>query len=314
MGAIGVNALNFVRAETDRMFAGVLGGSGGVGKWWLVREPSPLDQQTVIRLNRDTLYASVVADISQGATLTLPDAGDRYMSAMVINQDHYVNRVYHSGGSYELTVDEFDTPYVVVAVRILVNPADAADVAMVKALQDQLRLDAPSNAPFAMPDYDKISFDATRTALIELARGIDTLSDSFGPRDRVNPIKHLIETAAAWGGLPDTEATYLNVDPGLLVEEYSITVGDVPVDAFWSTSVYNAEGFFQPNDFHSYNINSVTGARNPDGTITVNFGTGDGEKSNYLPIMEGWNYMVRLYRPRPEILEGRWTFPAIEAV
>jgi hypothetical protein len=32
---------------------------------------------------------------------------------------------------------------------------------------------------------------------------------------------------------------------------------------------------------------------------------------NCLPIMDGWNYTVRLYRPRAEILDGSWTFPAI---
>ena len=29
--------------------------------------------------------------------------------------------------------------------------------------------------------------------------------------------------------------------------------------------------------------------------------------------MDGWNYTVRLYRPRPEVLDGSWTFPGLEA-
>lgn len=313
MSGIKVNALNFNQAETHRMFAGILQGAGGLGQWWLAREPSPLDQQTVIRLNRDTLYASCVVDISEGATLTLPDAGDRYLSAMVINQDHYINRVYHEGGSYTLTTDEFDTPYVVVAVRILVDPADPADIAIVNGLQDQLRIESAASRPFVVPDYDTESFNATRSALLELARGIDSLDKSFGARGQVNPVKHLIETAAGWGGLPDSETIYLNVDPGLPVAEYTLTVGDVPVDAFWSISVYNAEGFFQENDRGVYNINSVTGKRNPDGTMTLRFGTSNEDIPNYLPIMEGWNYMVRLYRPHAEIIDGSWTFPQIEA-
>jgi hypothetical protein len=28
--------------------------------------------------------------------------------------------------------------------------------------------------------------------------------------------------------------------------------------------------------------------------------------------MEGWNYTVRMYRPGPEILDGSWTFPALD--
>ena len=41
---------------------------------------------------------------------------------------------------------------------------------------------------------------------------------------------------------------------------------DVPVDAFWSISLYNARGFFEPNDRDAYNVNSVTGTRNDDGS------------------------------------------------
>jgi hypothetical protein len=43
----------------------------------------PLDKQAVIRMNRDTLYSAAIVDISKGATLTIPDAGNRYLSVMV---------------------------------------------------------------------------------------------------------------------------------------------------------------------------------------------------------------------------------------
>ena len=35
---------------------------------------------------------------------------------------------------------------------------------------------------------------------------------------------------------------------------------------------------------------------------------------NFLPISEGWNYVVRMYQPCQEILDGTWTFPAVEPV
>ena len=72
---------------------------------------------------------------------------------------------------------------------------------------------------------------------------------TFGRRQDVDPVHHLIGSAAGWGGLPDAEATYVGVSPGLPVGEYELTVGaDVPVDGFWSISVYNAEGYFEPNE------------------------------------------------------------------
>jgi hypothetical protein len=237
----------------------------------------------------------VVADISDGATLTLSDAAD------------------NDPGEHQLTVEVYDTPYVVVGVRILVDPHDPADLAAVHTLQDQLALAAGSSEPFVMPDYDEASFDSTRQALLELGRGIGGFDRAFGARDEVDPVRHLIGTAAGWGGLPETEAFYVNVEPGLPVGDYELTVGDVPVDAFWSISVYNADGFFEPNERNVNNLNSVTAVPNGDGSITVHLGGCGEDRPNCIPIMNGWNYLIRLYRPRPPILDGSWTFPTISS-
>jgi len=83
----------------------------------------------------------------------------------------------------------------------------------------------------------------------------------------------------------------------------------VPVDGFWSVSVYNEAGFFEPNPYNAYSVNGITGKKSPDGSIVVQFGGCDGKIPNCIPTMEGWNYAVRLYRPRAEILNGRWRFP-----
>jgi hypothetical protein len=84
----------------------------------------------------------------------------------------------------------------------------------------------------------------------------------------------------------------------------------VPVDAFWS-SLYNPAGYFEPNDRDANGVNSATETPNTDGSITVNFG-GDHDEPNSLPIMDGWNYLVRLYQPHPEVINGSWTFPSVE--
>jgi hypothetical protein len=304
-----VNADNFALAETHRMMADLQRDAGGINRFRHNREPAPVDKQTVIRMNRDTLYSFAVVDISGGAILTVPDAGNRYLSVMIVNEHHYNNRVFHDPGSYDLDVDEFESPYVVAAARVLVDPRDPRDLVAVAAIQDKLDIGATSGRPFEMPAYDTESLDRTRSALLDLAAEQTSFGRSFGRREDVDPVHHLISTAAGWGGLPDAEAAYIGVSPNLPVGKYHLTVaGDVPVDGFWSISVYNAEGFFEPNDQGVYSINNITATRDDDGSVTVHFG---GVGDNSIPITEGWNYLVRLYRPRPEVLSGAWTFPAL---
>lgn len=308
---IPVTFANFVRAESDRMFAGIAGIAPVKNAWNHYLSPTPIEGQTIIRMNRDTLYSAVILDVSQGGSITIPDAGDRYVSVMLVNQDHYIPRVLHAGGTYELTAEEVGSDYVLAAGRILVDPEDADDIAIVNALQAQFAATTVRGTPFTPTAYDEASLKATRDALLELAKGLDGLAGCFGRKEDVDPIRHLLGTASAWGGLPVEEAFYINVDPQLPVGDYEITVGEVPVDGFWSITLYNAEGFIEKNSTDTYSLNNITSARNDDGTITIHFG-GDLSRPNTLPIMEGWNYLVRLYRPRPEIVNGTWSFPTIK--
>lgn len=310
--SIRVNVDNFVRAETDRMFADLQRDAGGVNLLLHNREPAAIDRQTVIRLNRDTLYSFAVVDLAEGATLTLPEHGDRYVSAMVVNRDHLVGAIYHDAGEYKLTAEEFGSPYVVVAVRTLADPANPADLDAAAAVQDGISISAGSAQPFVAPEYDTASLDATRTALLQLAAGLTGFDSMFGNPDQVTPVRHLIGTAAGWGGLPSTEATYIGVAPEATTGNYELTLKDVPVDGFWSVSVYNAAGFFEPNDRNAYSVNNITGIANEDGSVTVRFGDFPEGTPNAVPTTEGWNFLVRLYRPRPAVSDGTWQLPELQ--
>jgi hypothetical protein len=265
-------------------------------------------------MNRDTLYSFAVVDISQGATVTLPEADGRYLSLMIVNNDGYINKTYEGGGTYALSLEEFDTPYVVLAARTLVNASDPADTKAANALQDQFKIEAASAKSFVVPDYDRVSYEATYQPLLQLSKGVPDTRKMFGKKGEVDPVRFLLGSAFGWGGLPAEEAYYLNVDPKLPRGEYQITVKDVPVDGFWSISVYNKDGYFQKNDFDAYSVNNVSGKANADGSFTVNFGGCADKRINCLPLPEGWNYIVRLYQPRSEILDGEWTFPRPQAV
>ena len=167
-----------------------------------------------------------------------------------------------------------------------------------------------------MPNWDQASQKKVRDALLVLATTIPNFSKAFGTKAEVDPIRHLVGTAAGWGGNPDKDATYLNITPAGNdgTTNYKLTVKDVPVDAFWSVSLYNAEGYYEKNPYDAYSLNSITGKKSADGSIAIQFGGCDGKIPNCLPIMKGWNYTVRLYRPRDEILNGKWKFPEPQPV
>jgi hypothetical protein len=208
-----------------------------------------------------------------------------------------------------LTMKEFDTPYVILVGRILANPSDAEDIKAANALQDEMKIEAASARPYTHPNYDQASYEAIYKALLELSQYMSDAKRTFGKKEQVSEVRHLLGTAFGWGGLPVYEAFYFNRGEPRKTGEYQLTVSDVPVDGFWSISIYNKDGYFEENRFNSYSVNSLTAKYNKDGSVTLNFGTNPEGKDNFLYVMDGWNYVVRLYQPHEVILDGKWSFP-----
>ena len=315
--AIPVTVDNYIRAQSDVYF-GLTAKRGGFGKFLHFRELVPVDNHGIIRNNRDTLNSAVVLDLDAGpVTVALPDAAQRFMSLQVINEDQYTPAVYYGAGSYTLTKEGIGTRYAFAMVRMLVDPANRQDFQQVHALQDALKVNQQSGGTFEIPNWDAASLKKVRTALLQLGETISDTRRMFGGNvDQVDPVGHLIGSALVWGGLPAKDALYLPVTPagndgGTF---YQLTVRDVPVDGFWSVTVYNAEGYLQPNQYNAYSVNSITAKRSADGSVAIKFGGCDGEIPNCPPIMKGWNYTVRLFRPRPEVLDGTWKFPEAQPV
>jgi hypothetical protein len=303
---------NFNRAETDRYFRWTIRLAGGIGCFHHRRDVMPIDWQTMVRPNRDTLYSAAVFDLDAApVTITLPDSSGRFMSMLVIDEDQFAPAVVHGAGRYTLSREQIGTRYAMAEVRTLVDPRNHSDLERAHRLQDAITVDQERRGWFQVPAWDRASQRTVRDALVTLGRTVPDSRGMFGRRTQVDPVRHLIGTALRWGGNPEEEATYLNVTPssndGIIVHQ--LTAREVPVDGFWSISVYNADGYFEPNRWGAYSINSVTATRSRDGAVTVQFGGCDARTPNCLSIMPGWNYMVRLYRPRAEILNGSWVFP-----
>ena len=142
---------------------------------------------------------------------------------------------------------------------------------------------------FVTPQWDQASQKTVRDGLLTLATTLPDTKGMFGPRGAVDSVGHLIGAASAWGGNPEKDALYLNVVPakndGNTV--YRLNVKDVPVDGFWSISVYNAKGYFEPNPQNAYTLNNIAAKANADGSVPVQFGGCDGNVSNCLPIIAG---------------------------
>jgi len=97
--------------------------------------------------------------------------------------------------------------------------------------------------------------------------------------------------ALGWRGLPAAAATYVNAVPEMNDGKtpYTLTVKDVPVDAFWSVTLYDDKGWMPVNKYNAYSFNNVTARKDEDGSITVHFG-GDPKQPRWL-----WFGCVRSY-------------------
>src|SRR5262249_24890859 len=195
-------------------------------------------------------------------TITMPDSGKRFMSLQVIDEDQYTYLVAYGPGEHTLSKDKIGTRYVLAAVRTLVDPTDAKDVAQVNTLQDAILVSQPGGpGRWEAPNWDRASQKRVRQALLALGSTLSDTKGMFGARGQVDPTRHLIGSGMAWGGNPEKDAVYLPITPtqndGKTIYRMLVP-GDVPVDACWSVSVYNAQGYFEPNSYGAYTLNSVT--------------------------------------------------------
>ena len=311
---IPVTVENFTRAESDRYFAAAVK-KGGFGKFYHSREPTPIDKQTVIRMNRDTLYSSGVFDLDAGpVTITLPDAGKRFLSMQVIDEDHYTPRRRLRRGQAHPHARRRSAR--ATSLRRSASssiPANPKDVEEVHKLQDAIKVEQASAGKFEVPNWDPASQKKVRDALLVLGATHPRLEAHVrrqgSGRSGAAPDRH-----ARWPGAAIRRRTRSTSTSRRRTTTARPSTGSrsrtCPSTASGRSASTTRRATSSRTTENAYTLNNLTAKKNDDGSVTIQFGGCDGKTPNCLPIMPGWNYIVRLYRPRKEILDGTWKFRA----
>jgi hypothetical protein len=264
-----------------------------------------------MRKNYDTMYSWIVLDLSTPATLIMKDTGGRYQSMWVISEEHFNPFAYTEPGEYTLTAENVGTPYAIVVVRTQANVTDPEDVLAANAIQETLEIRQEKKGTYvASHQWDMESLKAIRTKYQGIAKNEKISPDRyFGKKGGPSLKEHNCGTSVGWGGFTKDQAAYEDYYPTTAAAQ-TLTLKDIPANAFWSITVYDNVGFAVTE---TYNINSQFVKMEKDGSAIIHFG-GDASQDNYMETFEDWTFILRLYLPTDEYLNGSWVRPELELV
>jgi hypothetical protein len=314
-GAI-TSAENYPTHETSRQIL-LVQEAVGVNVIAHKRQLTPTDNQPVVRMNRDTYYSQVVVDISEGATITLPEF-DGYMSAQVVTEDHRIQPMVYGPGTYPLDAHTGNHVFIIVRLDATLSEAEAARI------QDEMSVDANSAEPFMAEPIQEASFEAVERELraqmpaILQRDGDEALYGMFtAPSDDSDalftPEKYSVGAAVGWGGAQLIDNIY-EISPNFPADVcHEVTFEDPENGAFWSITVYNETGFMFSD---LANLSSDTAEPNADGTYTVRFGCGVDAVNNIETANDSglFNLAIRHYQPSQKVIDGYRLLPFVAAV
>ena len=270
---------NYGLAESEVIFAASIEqyaaatGTDGIGVFAHHRQGPDPEDRTIVRINFDTLYSGAIVDLAEDAVLTMPETNGRYQSAWFITDEHYNPMAFVEPGTYTVTQEDVGRRYVMIVIRTQANMADPADLAIAHEFQDQLKLEQQDRGSFQPSgNWDLEEILAMRAKYQQIGMQEEIAAEViFGKKGEVPLKEHNVGVSGGWGGFTPERAVYPTFYPES-TEPQTLTLNDVPARAFWSVTVYGADGFVNSD---TYNINSQFAVPNEDGSFTIHFG-GDG--------------------------------------
>lgn len=287
--------------------------SGGVGVYRHLRAAMDPTDRTIVRPNFDTMYSFAVLDLSNPATIVMPDT-DRLMILSIVSGEHYMPLVVSEPGSYSITEELVGTQYAFSIIRTQVNMNDSNDIKKVASLQDRVKIIQSDKGEFIQTEnWDKAERLSMRSEYLKKQKEDKVTSkDMFGKKGEVTPENRNIGVAYGWGGLPEKAAVYPVIPIPNSSSEMVLTLKDVPIaqNAFWSVTIYDKDGFVKGKNF---NINSIFTKQQYQGDYKIHFGA-DSLQDNFLEVYPGSNANLRIYSPKKPYFDGSWKVPTLQTL
>jgi hypothetical protein len=306
----GMTAMDYERAEAELLFDNFAKRAGGVNKFFHFPGLTKANDRWVVSVNNDTIYSVATVDARKGFSVTVPDAGDRFLSIHIQDFNHTIVDYTWSSGTHHYPADAVDTDYVLVGIRTATDGSESDQAFVREQLQPNFKIEAGSAIPFE-PKFDPKLTEKVRAALMPEYR---KLPDMYGT------VKYDIRAVDDWekwtytitGGLglsPEDTAMYKQFAPEGTRGEvcYEASFDPIPARAFFSLTLYDKDKYLMSDDHNIISSNRKNFVARDDGGFDVIFGGMDcksiaedrGANFGYTP-KDGWNGLVRAYRPDVE--------------
>ena len=276
---------NFPQAYSNLRFDAIIKQAGGINKFLeMPTASSDPSKQFVVRMNRDTYYATSIFDMTDGIYLTIPET-DKYVSIQVVDENHETQPMIYGPGTHKLTAK---TTHAFVIVRSLDDKA-----------RRNLVAETNSSKPFFVKNWDDNSFKKVAESGNKIfSNGYDQSKAYSNKESGQTSYMNFVGAAGGWGGAMVQDNIYQTSQYMSSDGCYEMTFANPQARDFWSTTVYNGDGYLF-NDVANISSNMAP-EKNIDGTYTVRYGC-DGQPNN-IPIREGnktgkFNVVMRHYGP-----------------